>query len=1230
MNTEAFAVVFTRLYAYFEKHKVVGLLLLFGFVASFLYLSTRLQFEEDITKLIPNTEASDMTNKVLKEVNFSDKIIFLIEKKPTASVDELTAYAQQFVDSLEANCSEYIAAVQGQVGDDAMLETFDFVYQNLPLFLDAEDYEAIDRRLAPDSIAQRSADNYQTLISPMGIVARNTILKDPLGLSFLGLQKLQELKVGDNFKLHNGFLITKDEAHLLLFISPQLAANETDGNAVFVRKLYAIAAQLNSNFESKISGEYYGTTMIAVANAQQIKHDIQFSISIAMSILMLLLIFFYRKLALPLILFLPTVLGALFAIGFLYLLKGQTSAVSLGIGSVLLGITLDYSLHILTHYRSNADVKQLYKDVSSPILTSSLTTAIAFLCLLFLHSEALQDLGIFAATSVFSAAVFALLLIPHLYKTKEQQKPKNTFIDRFAAIYFDNKKAIVSLVFVLLLASVFYYPKVIFNQDLAQLSYQTEQMRQTEQKLDQLMNTSSKSVYLVAHGHNIEAALKQNEQILNELAALKQKGDILSFNSSASFLQSQEKQAEKIAQWNRFWTQQKKENTKNELLEQGDNLGLKAKTFKPFYALLEQDFEPISLDEYTGINAELIAEFITQKEDLSTAVSMVKLAQEQLGPLVQQFSDMPNTVVIDRQHLNETFLGGLKNDFNRLATYSFIAVFFILLLFFRRIELALITIIPIALTALLTLGLMGFWGLEFNIFNIIISSFIFGMGVDYSIFMTTGLMKEYKYGKGHLPTYRTSILLSVITTILGIGALVFAKHPALTSISLVSIIGILSAVGISFVVQPLLFKFWITNKTKKGLAPMQFRTSVHGFILFAYYGLGGMLLSLFSVTILPLIPIAKKKKMKWFHRLLSTTVTSVLYGNPFVKKEILNPHKDPIIEPAIIISNHASAIDTLVIGSVTSNAIYLVNDWVYKSPVFGLIARVLGFYPVSNKIDNSVDHLQKKIDQGYSLVVFPEGKRSLNNKIGRFHKGAFFLQEQLGLDILPLYLHGNSEVLPKGDRVIYDGSLITKVGKRIALSDQSFGTTVNERKKKITAHYRAEFQKLRDQVEDADYFKGILFSNYIYKGNALYQSVKADFEERKHLYKRCSDELPMKAKIAHITDDMGQLDILLVSCSADRKIKSFVPSEDNRSIAKHCYTARHRKVVYVDQLADLYKEKTEILLISTKAININQHLLNQIPGLEQIVIINNALLAKQLSGIDIAIKHLEYEIKRRI
>ena len=100
---------------------------------------------------------------------------------------------------------------------------------------------------------------------------------------------------------------------------------------------------------------------------------------------------------------------------------------------------------------------------------------------------------------------------------------------------------------------------------------------------------------------------------------------------------------------------------------------------------------------------------------------------------------------------------------------------------------------------------MGMAGIKFNIFNIIISSFITGLGIDYSIYIMQGLVQGFKSDNKSLLSYKTCILISVMISISGTGVLILAKHPALNSIALISIIGLLSVVLISYTFEPILF-----------------------------------------------------------------------------------------------------------------------------------------------------------------------------------------------------------------------------------------------------------------------------------------------------------------------------------------------------------------------------------------------------------------------------------------
>lgn len=1170
------------LYSFIIKRKYFSISIAIVVVLFLGFFASRITFQENINQLIPSNDQSGVTSKVLDQVNFADKITIIIASKSKGSSENLTQYANAFVDSLDVNCKPFVAKVQGKIEEENIQETFDFVYANLPLFLDQKDYALIEGKLQRDSISHSVAADYKSIISPAGFVSKDFILKDPLGISFIALKKLQQLSVGDDFAVENGFILSKDKKNLLLFVTPKLETNETDKNTVFIEHLERIRINLNQQFKGKAEMTYFGATPVAVANATQIKADVQNTSIFAGIALILILAFFYRSLSTPVIIFIPSLLGALFALTVLYFCKGSISAISLGISSILLGETTDYSIYVLTHLRNKKEVKLLYKDITKPLLLCGITTSITFLCLFFIKSEALRDLGIFAGLSVVSTTVFSLILIPVLYKSNTKLfLPKANIIDKLGRYSYHKNKFLIGSMLLLLLISLFTFSKVTFNNDLSALNFMTPKLKLAEKQLDHIANNdASKSIYLATYGKSYDEVVANNNQLFKVLLKNKSAKEILNFSSIGGIVFSSKVQQQKISEWNAFWSSQKKTSLTQTLISEGNQYGFKATTFNSFYELLNKNFSPIPIDEYLGVKFFFLDEFVSQKNGFYTISSLVKVAKEERDVFVNQIKKQPNLVVIDRQQTNETFLGTLKTNFEDLVNYSFIAVFFVLLLAFRKIELAIISIIPILISWIFTTGLMGMFGIQFNVVNIIVCTLIFGIGVDYSIFMTWGLQKEFTFGKKELSSYRTSILLSVATTILGIGVLIFAQHPALKSISLIAIIGIFSALMITFILQPLVFHFFVTHRVKKGKAPYEIRRLLHSIISFTYFGLGGFILSIVSGILMKILPFSKKSKLKVFHFLLSKFMHSVLISYPSLKRKIINSSNEKFDKPAIIIANHSSFLDILAIGMLSPKIIFLVSDWVYNSPVFGRGVRLAGFYPVSSGMDNGVEHLRAKVDEGFSIMVFPEGTRSDDNSVKRFHKGAFYLAEQLQLDIVPVVIHGYSEVLPKGDFVINGGTTTVTILKRILHDDTAFGNDLAERTKKISSFFKLEYRKIRLDFEDADYFKAKLMNSYAFIDSLVMQSIKSDVQQYLVLYHNLNQWMDSKARILHLGNDFGQLDLLIALQEPQRKIDSVIVLDENRAVAQSNYIVRKRKIHYYSTIDLLASKKYDVVLIS--------------------------------------------------
>ncbi|GEJ46546.1 MMPL family transporter [Chryseobacterium sp. ON_d1] len=1187
---------FIFLYYLISKNKILSVLTALGIAFLCIFFASKINFEEDINQIIPKNEKSDLTAKVLKQLNFSDKIIVIIENRSGEDSFLLSETADTFLKKIEP-LQKYIGSVQGKVNDNEISETFDFVNQNLPLFLNESDYKQIDGKLQKDSIARQVENNYISLVSPTSLVTKEFIKKDPLGLTFLGIKKLNALNISKDFKLEDSYIVTKDGKNLLLFIDPKNKSNDTKANEAFVDQLNSIKDSINKQFRGKTEISYFGSPVIAVANAQQIKKDIQNTVVISMTVLLILLIYYFRNFFTPIIVFLPTVFSVLLALLVLYFIKDKISAISLSVGAILIGITIDYALHILTHYKHNNNIEELYKEITQPIILSSATTAVSFLCLVFVRSEALKDLGLFAAITVILSSITALIIVPQLYKPKEKGEHLNTnFIDRIGSYPYEKNKPLIIGCSIIILACLFGFRHVGFNEDIGDLNYIPKELKISEAKLQKLSDITSKSIYTISYGNSEEEALTRNSELSRFLESEKKEGKILSYNSIGSIVLSEKDQQKKLDEWNHFWDEQKKNHTISELISNGNKFGFNGSAFDHFNEALHKNYTVLSLKDYQKVKALQISEFMSNENGFYTVSNVVKVDENKRDIFIKDIEKKHDAIAIDRQQMNENFLGLLKRDFNTLINYSLLAIILTIIVFFRNFELTVLTMFPIVLTGVVTAGILYFLGLELNIFSTVVCTLVFGVGDDFSIFLTQAMQKEHTTGKNELPTYRISIILAVFTTILSIGSLIFAKHPALHSLALVALIGMFSVIIITSTLYPFWFRLLITNRAKKGLSPITFRMFICAVFSFLYYGVGGLLFSAFgsffvknsSGNILNIIKI-----------ILARFLTSVLYSNPFVKKKVIKNPAEDFSKPAVIIANHTSFLDTLAIAMATHKIIYLVNDWVYQSPIFGKLVRALGFYPVSQGIENGMEKLREKVEQGYSLVVFPEAERSYTNDIKRFHKGAFYLAEQFGLDILPIYIHGNSEVLPKGDFIIYDGSITVKVGDRISKDNVSFGKNYSERTKKINAYFREEFAKLREEIEDENYFKKKLFLSYLYKDSEVVKEVKEDFNTNKSVYFELNKHISSQANILHIADDFGQKDALLTLYQAGRRVFSLIRDNEKRETAAHSYLIKRRKIHYIKDLSAINK-KIDVLLVSDEHFPMND--LHELP--ETIIFVN--------------------------
>ena len=1149
---------FIGLYDYFERHKILFYLSLISCVLLMGFFALQVRFEENITQFFPDTKDSQNTIKVFDNLKIKDKIIIMLSSADTChrvEPDSLIEAAGRLQQTLtEKAGGTLIKGIFAQVDQSLIGGATDFVYEHLPLFLTDTDYQRFDSLLTEKGIQAIMQKNYTNLLSPAGIALRSYILRDPFGLGSEALKHLQDFQLEANYEIYDEHIFSKDGSTLLMFITPVFSTGSTGKNDELIKILEEELQHVQGESPT-IRAEYFGGPSVGVYNARQIKKDTILTSSLALLIIIVFIsLVFKRKRSIPLIIT-PVLFGGLFALFLIFFIKGSISAIAVGAGSAVMGIALSYSIHMLAHQNHVSTVQQLIKEIAYPLTVGSFTTIGAFMGLIFTSSDLLRDFGLFASLALVGTTLFCLIYLPHFLKGQADVKQGRVLriIEKINAYSYEKNKWLVGGILLITVICLFTSQKVGFNNDMMSLNYEPQHLKQSEEKLMQLFDSDEKTVLFVSVGKDMNQATETYAITNQKLSALKDQGLIKDYASASQFLISPQEQQLRLKRWKDYWTDEKQQQIREQLETAAAEYRFRPGSFDPFYQWLNQPFgEYHYTAQEDDISGKLLNEWQTSADSITMLISQIRISDQNKETVYQNFSKTQDVVIFDRSYFANKWVSAINDDFYLILYISSFLIFFALWFSYGRIELTLMSFLPMLVSWVIILGLMGILGIEFNIINIILSTFIFGIGDDFSIFIMDGLQNKYRTGQKVLNSHKTAIFFSAFTTVVGMGALVFAKHPALQSISLISILGMIAVVLVAYTIQPLIFRFFIAGPASKGLPPYTLIGLIRTVLLFLLFFIGCIFLRVL-IAVLYLVPVRKSSKQRLVCRLIQITCKGILLLATAVKKEHINKANERFQHPAIIIANHQSFIDILVLLSLSSKILMVTNHWVWHSPFFGAIIRYVDFYYIGEGYEQYMERMRKKVKEGYSIAIFPEGTRTYNGKMKRFHKGAFYLAETLQLDILPILLYGNNKIIAKAQPFnIRKGIIYTEILPRIPADDLSFGTTYQERTKRISAYMKEGYARIcrEKNTTDNPAFYEALIQNYIYKGPVVewYIRIKVKMERNYRLFNQL---IPVQGQITDIGCGYGPLCYMLSLLSEDREILGIDYDEDKIALAQH-------------------------------------------------------------------------------
>ncbi|MDT8317024.1 MAG: MMPL family transporter [bacterium] len=791
------------------------------------YSSTGIKLTENIMDILP---ASDPVIKkhreILKVFNRLDLTFIDIgsqDKSAPISQDKLIKAANKVAFHLKA--SNLIEEVRYKWDKNEISDTIDYLRKYRASFFTEEDSISASKKLEPKSISA-SIKNWIMILSesPTPMLAR-AFNRDPLSLDALLLDKLKELKArNESIRIKDGIIFSQDMKHILILAKPEYSGTDSQRAAEFVSFMDELIENVKNELDLKdLHIAYLGSHRFSLDNSTMIKGDIRRTISISVISILVLSLLVYRRPLLSVLTLLPALFGAFFASGVIRLISPDISAISIGCGSMLIGIAVDYGIHILYHIDHSQDTNPPHREsilyilskLIQPLILGAFTTITAFLTLQTSLIPGLKQLGLFAALGIGGAFIFSISALPLLVPERKKEFKKEPLlpIAKLYAPFFtwaSKSRRLLSVITLLIsFLSIFGLFQLQFEGDVQKLNaYSRETKRDWDIVRDSFGATMS-STSVAISAETLEEALDHNDALYDEIQKLQKAGLLAGNDSISNILPGARKGADNRKRWKEFWSEARLERLEKDLSIVSAEFRIRPGAFKDLRQSLPGEMPTFIADEgRKGRLKSMVSNQIAVGEDRSFVITNLKLVDIESYPLITKAitGKIPGANITNSRFFVSHMIELIYNDLKRLGGFALILVTALLALYKRDISKVAMLLLPLLISLLWTFGAMGLLGIRMNIINSIVVIFIFGLIIDYCIFLQAAWQKSSAEDDPHLSHTCGAISISALTTICGLGSLLFAKHPALHSIGSTAFLGICSGLVAVLLTVPLIKK----------------------------------------------------------------------------------------------------------------------------------------------------------------------------------------------------------------------------------------------------------------------------------------------------------------------------------------------------------------------------------------------------------------------------------------
>lgn len=741
----------------------------------------RLVSSEDIATMLPDSGDMATDFALLRHAPFTQRLSITIGHEGNSPIPAAAALVRAlrrepvFRDVLTGPPSAFSPELLREMAEIA------------PALLTETDLRELDRRLSAKAIHSALEHGAGTLLAPEGLALKTVIARDPLDIRNLLFPKLATAARLTGARLHDGHFVSRDGKHALIIADTDIPMTDALGAGRVMDAYHTALRALPRGATATLVGGHPHT----LANAETIKQDLKRLLPASLVLLTLLFVLFLRTAQSLTVFLLPV--GVVCAAGALtaFVFDG-ISGIVLGFGAVLLGISVDYALHVFIALRQPGDAapSDRLRAVAKPVILGALTSCAAFGALLVSAVPGIRQLAVFSVLGLTVSLLLSLIILP-LCVT-----PANTGLP--AALRPTptphNHPAWLLPVWALILGlGSWSGTNLRLDGDLRALSHTSAEIRANEAATRQIWGGRRDLALVFARGTTPEKAREANDAVW---ALLQDAGLDREAISLSPLLPSLRTQTENLARWTAFW-KQRAPRVLADLDASARVLGFSPTAFAPFAKALARKPRPVSETALSGLGGDELLRLLTIRDQgtylIMTLLPDTPRARALFSPDTEQHV---GARLVAGSRFREMLGAAMGRDVLRFCALALTVVTLITALLFRDIRRSLRALLPVGAGVAAFMAVMGATAQPLTLFHVIALPLIMGLSADYGIFMV-----HRERAPTPLNTER-AVLLSGLTTLAGFGVLILARHPALHALGGTVLIGVAVAMGTALWVVP--------------------------------------------------------------------------------------------------------------------------------------------------------------------------------------------------------------------------------------------------------------------------------------------------------------------------------------------------------------------------------------------------------------------------------------------